>query len=382
MYTFAVDEAVKGDFGETVKVRTASEGSVCGLDLRIGRQTGLFLSGDSRSGWTSSLCQLIFPEDLREAAAPMPEPNGEGPIEVIAAGNWGEMGLFALDSEGRTLMYGERKFGSSVTDVCPGSDLFIEVPWRGTSRWVIRRTATFEVLEVIYPPVGLWPETCVAEDASEILAYDVDYDEPISRSVFYRFSDGLFEKLYEGSSSGFDLVGDHLYLTEGRYGRNVKVLDLSDETKSFIARLPGYVQGVAVSADEMYLATTAGADREKLIVIDRTTSPATVRVKHRGIGRSGEVYWLDNSTFVYLPGGYDNTKVKVLDTSLDLHNTLSGWWYTLDEEVLGNVAYGAGWGSVFRATLPEGPSELLREFPSPEIYSVVAVPDEVFAQTP
>ena len=378
VYIFNVDEAVKGSFGQTVEVETASDGAACGLEIGIGQQEGLFLSGSQMEGWHSSLCQQIAPEELREAARPMPAPDGEGPIKLIVGGDWGDMGLFALDSEGRTLMYGRRERGSTVADMCPGSELFIESPWGGKRRWVVRRTATFEVVDVVYPPRGSWPEECLSSDASQVLVYAIRYGEPLSSSKLYRYTNGDFELLYQGNSSWFELVGDHLYLTEGRYGRNVRVLDLTTGRKRFIARLPRYVQGVVASPDETRLVTTSGADREKLISIDMTTSPATVRVKDHGIGMSGEVYWLDNETIAYLPGGYDNNRVKIFDVDLNVVRTLAGPWYTIDEDLIGNVAYGAGWGVVYRAHLPDGPAEVLREFPSPEIYTVRTVPDEVY----
>lgn len=380
VYTFRVDEAVKGEFGETVQVSSASNGAACGLGVEIGQQTGLFLSGGHQRGWGSSLCDQIHPDDLREAAGSMPPPDGEGPIKMIVGGDWGDMGLFALDAEGRTLMYGKRRGGSSVMDVCPGSGLFLEVPWRGDDRWVVRRTSTFEIVDRVFMPRDAWPERCLSEDGSEVLVYDVDYGEPLSRSKLYRYSDGTFEKLYQGTSSWFEVVGDHVYLTEGKYGRNVRVLDLATGEKTFLARLPRYVQGVSASPDETLLAATAGADREKLVTIDLATSPPTVRIKDHGIGMSGEVYWLDDERFVYLPGGYDNSKVKIFDAELNREATLGGHWYSLHEDFLGNVAYGAGWGTIYRAELPEGPAEVLREFPSPEVFTIGVVAGEVFAQ--
>lgn len=113
IYKFTVDEAVKGEFGQTADVESADNGAACGLEVPIGGQTGLFLDGSHAVGWHSSLCQQISPRELREAAEPMPAPDGDGPIKMIAGGNWGEMGLFALDSEGRTLMYGKREGGPS-----------------------------------------------------------------------------------------------------------------------------------------------------------------------------------------------------------------------------------------------------------------------------
>ncbi len=381
-FRFTIDEEIKGDFAETVRVWKCQRG---------------ILLRPRRKGWATDrtlpvrlphqgMGLVSVPADTSRRSTGGRQthaaPDGEGPIKMIVGGNWGEMGFFALDSEGRTLKYGQRPGGSSVGDVCPGSTHFLEVPWTGKRRWVVRKTSTFEIVDVVYPPRGAWPEQCLADDASRVLVPAIHYDEPISKSKLYRYEDGEFHLLYEGTSSGFEVVGERVYLTEGRYGRKIRVLDLTTGTKSFVARVPRYAQGVAVSPDETHLVTTTGADREKLISIDMTTSPATVQVKVHGIGRSGETYWIDNTRFVYLPGGYDNSKAKVFDADLALVKTFEGWWYTLDEEVTDGAAYGAGWGFVFRAVLPGGPAEVLREFPSSEIYSLSVVNDEVYAQDP
>ena len=381
-YTFSVDEEVKGTFEDTVEIETASNGAACGLEVAIGQQTGLFLTGSDAAGWSSSLCQQIAPDELRDAAAPMPEPNGEGPIRLIAGGNWGDMGLFALDSEGRTLMYGKRASGSSVIDVCPNSRFFIEVPWGGENRWVVRRVSNFEVVDVVSLPRNAGPQDCLAEDASEVLVYRVRYDEPTSRSKLYRYHDGDLDLLYEGTSIWFTVIGDHVYLTEGRYGRNVRVLDLATGKKTFIARVPRYAQSIAVSPDESLLATTGSAGQSELLTVIDRSRDNRLATKDHGEGMAGELYWLDNETLAYLPGGYDNTEAKVFDPSLNVVRVLDGPWYTLAEDFLGDVAYGAGWGGLYRAPLPDGPSELLREFPSPEIHSVSVVPGEIFPASP
>jgi hypothetical protein len=383
-YTFRVDEAVKGDFGETVVVNSASDGSACGLEVKVGHQTGLFLDGSDTKGWDSSLCAQISPEELREAARPMPAPDGEGPIRMIAGGIWGDMGIVALDSEGDTLAYGRRPGGTTVAGVCPGSRRFVEVPWRGNNRMVIRDTSTLEVVRAIALPEGrkadrVW---CLDERGDHIVFASVRYGEPLSKSWVYRLQEGSLESLYEGTAKWPNLVGDELFVTEGRYGRKVGVVDLATGDKTFLAKVPRYAGGLSVSPDGTKLAASAGGDHETLISIDRSTSPATVTTKDHGNGMDGEMYWLDDDSIVYLPGSYDNSRVKVFDVDLNLEKRLDGHWYTLDEELLGSTAYGMGWGGLYRAALPDGPAELLREFPTTWMMSVEMVPDEVHAQNP
>ena len=384
-YRFRVDEAVKGSFGETVTISSASDGAACGLEVRIGGKTGLFLDGSHRKGWSSSLCQQISPEELRETARPMPEPDGEGPIKMLVGGKWGDIGIVALDSEGRTLAYGLRPGGSTVASVCPGSTRFLEVPWRHENRVVVvRDTSTLEVIERIDMPERRQASRawCLSESADDFVFASVRYGEPLSKSWVYRVQNGSLELLYEGTASWPELVGDKIYLTEGRYGRRIAVLDLETDDKTFITRGPRYMGGVSVSPDGTKLATAGGGDRETLVSIDMSTSPSTVTTKNHGIGMDGEMRWIDDDTIAYLPSGYDNSKVKVFNADLTLASRLGGSWYTMDETLYGSTAYGMGWGVLYRAPLPEGPAETLREFPTTWLYSLEIVPDEVHSQSP
>jgi hypothetical protein len=67
-WVFAVDEAVKGEFGARVEVLRGPITSVS-LAPEIGRQIGLFLDGSAAAGWTSSECAVVTPAQLHAAAA-------------------------------------------------------------------------------------------------------------------------------------------------------------------------------------------------------------------------------------------------------------------------------------------------------------------------
>lgn len=382
VYTFTVDEAVKGEFGDTVEVESAADGAACGLEVRPGQQTGLFLSGNHQAGWTSSLCAQIAPDDLREAAAPMPEPDGEGPVKLLVSGRWGDVGIVSLDSEGRTLAYGNRRGGSGSLAVCPGSARFLEVPRWGDPRYAVRETSSLKVTGNIHLPKRPTHTWCRADDASVVYFTSIRYGEPRSKSRLFRYRNGTAKLLHEGSASDVSLFGEQAFMTTGRFGQNIKVLDLDSGEMTFLARVPRYAHAPELSPNGTKLVTTTGGEREKLVLIDIARSRITVDTKDLGIGQSGRAYWLSDDTIVYLPGGYDNSKVKLFDSRLGLKDRLEGSWYTLDEAIVGGTAYGLGWGTLYRAPLPEGPAEVLREFPSPELYSVEAVVDEIHPEGP
>lgn len=62
---------------------SSPHGASCGLEVAEGARVGLFLTLTDDGIWTSGLCSQIEPEVLLRAAAPLPEPNGVGPIWLI-----------------------------------------------------------------------------------------------------------------------------------------------------------------------------------------------------------------------------------------------------------------------------------------------------------
>ena len=80
-YHFKVDDVFKGDIGSTVDVESSTNGASCGFEVPRGQQMGFFLDREG-SVWRGGLCGQIAPEDLRKAAAPLPKPNGTGPLSV------------------------------------------------------------------------------------------------------------------------------------------------------------------------------------------------------------------------------------------------------------------------------------------------------------
>jgi hypothetical protein len=381
-YTFTVDEEVKGQLGETVEVQSSSNGASCGLEVPIGGQTGLFLDGDAAQ-WSSSLCAQIDPEELRAAAEPLPEPDGVGPIKMLVSGSYGEMGIMALDSEGRTLAYGEREPRSGLLHVCPGSHRFLEIfgEWN-RPQLAVRDTESLDVLRTVdleFPQVQQQHHFSVVALSCNRQA-DVIYVAGMKESgdgedVVLKITPNDSKRIYRAPVGDFHFVGTDLYLTEGGRARFLVKLDLAGHERDGIATVPNRSTMPRVSPNGRWVVLRTAGDRMKLVVVD--TETGDVRSKTLGVGVSGEAVWVSNRKIALLPGGYDNSKVQIFSRSLDRLDTLSGPWYTNSNFVAGNVAYGIGWGALYRAELPGGPAEQLRIFDSPEIYFIAGVPDEV-----
>jgi hypothetical protein len=67
LYTFRVEQVVKGRLPKTVTVRSGLTGDACGLEVKVGGRTGLLLYRVRRR-WQSNLCLQLTPAALRAAA--------------------------------------------------------------------------------------------------------------------------------------------------------------------------------------------------------------------------------------------------------------------------------------------------------------------------
>lgn len=383
-YTFTVDEEVKGDLGETVDVVSATSGASCGIEVPIGGQTGLFLN-TTETGWSSSLCQQVDPDQLREAAQPLPEPDGEGPIKMLVSGSYGEAGIIALDSQGRTLAYGEREPESGMLHVCPKSRRFLEIygDWRRPNL-AVRDTSTLEVIREIDLPLGTRPYrhlspvamTC-ADDKAEVIYLAALRDAGTDEDFIFKITGTTVKRIYKGKVGDFHFVGTDLYLTEGGRARFLVKLDLANHSRDGIATVPDNSTRPRVSPNGRWVTLRAGGDRTRLVVVNTTTG--NVRSKLLGTGTAGDALWMSNRRIAFLPGGYDNNKIQIYTRRLEKVSTVPGEWYTNSNFLDGDVAYGSGWGVLYKASLPGGPAEILRTFDTPVIYYMVPVSDEVNA---
>lgn len=154
VYTFEVEQAVKGDMGDQVQVHSLRYGMSCGLEFFSPERnrSGILLSLNEDGSYSSGLCSMVDPDILITVSQPLPPPDGEGPIKYLVGGRFGsgtigEARVMALDEQGRTLAYG---FGTSPTGaiaVCPGGRHAIEAHGGGEDFTVSTRSLnTFETV--------------------------------------------------------------------------------------------------------------------------------------------------------------------------------------------------------------------------------------------
>jgi hypothetical protein len=148
IFTFQVDEMLKGELGREVEVWSAMSGASCGLEVRIGQEIGLFLSRDG-DRWRSVLCWQVSPAALRETLRPLPAPDGRGPVRYLVGGQFSGARLRALDARGRTLGYGRGGGAAELVSVCPRGRRSAEVVAGMTQRVAVRDIRTLTNLREV-----------------------------------------------------------------------------------------------------------------------------------------------------------------------------------------------------------------------------------------
>ncbi|MGH2783728.1 MAG: hypothetical protein ACRDJ1_00520, partial [Actinomycetota bacterium] len=404
-YTFVVERSVKGDLGKRVNVESAAYGASCGLEVRVGERTGLFLYRDDGQ-WKSGLCSQIEPEALIEAAKPLPAPTSRGPVSFVVGGRYGPVTALGVDRKAKTVSYGHGADWDATThlSVCPGSLAMAEWGYRtgGTNVPVlaVRKFDDFEDAEAHRLPElrdsepdfnRLIALSCSDERGTEVLVAVSDGQgehDAVSRGRIIQIRNGSLKTVYSGTlqMAAFSRSVDKAYITGGRGGEDVMVVDLSTGRARRIARIARGSGGLSLSPSELRLATTMILDPQRprsfrVTVVDMTSTPAAVRnIVLDENDAYGETKWANDTTVLFVPRSDRSGRVQVFDHMLRRKGSFTGW-YSSDSVVVDNTLYGIGWGGkLFTASLPNGPTKTLRTFDTPMIYTLAFVPPQAKIQ--
>jgi hypothetical protein len=379
---FRVEEAVKGRLGERVEVETAASGASCGIEASVGDRIGLFLE---RAGerWRGNLCAQVAPRTLREAARPLPRPNGEGPAALLVGGRFGPARTIALDRRGRTLAYGRGAGETLFLGACPGGRRAVELVFGNQVVLAIRELPRLRVVaERRLPlswggraPAGVWCRDGLARD---VVVFATDLNRPQGSARLLRLRGSAFVTFWRGTALAATFSGDRAFLASGARGERLLSVALNGDQKH-LARVPRSTGSLALSPDGSRIAGVAysapfgaSAPQSRLVLVDRRTG----RVRAVPLGSanvSGDVAWLDARRLAFFPDG-EVTEARVYDRSLRVLTRIRSW-RARGAVVRGSTAYGIGWmGELSRAALPSGPVRHVRMLPSPVVRVIVAVP--------
>jgi hypothetical protein len=374
-WRFRVHEAIKGELGDEVVVRSAISGTSCGLSASEGKTMGLFLERDGGE-WRSGLCYQVDPVALRKAAAPLPPPSGEGPARFIVGTDHGDVRTLALDAKGRVVRYG---FGDGVVvdlDLCPGSDVVAElVSGVDPERWWMATVARRELhslnvrdeFSVEVSPRR--PGRQYAVRAHDIKCLDPRGDQLVlsassgasSHSRLFRIDGAKPTLLFDGSGVIAPLgTLDRSFVATGPQRNNLASIDLRSGQRSEMTKIIGKTNQILVNEAGTHVAGQAG--RRTLFVAELRTGKTERGPWH------GPLSWIDDERLMTV-----GHTTRVYDLSLKVVDT---WKIAPPRDVVvDGVFYGANGGLLESSTGDGAPVELIAKLPTETTYGLVVLPD-------
>ncbi len=387
---------MKGVLGETVDVQSAVSGVSCGIEVPQGQPIGLLLY--RRDGvWTSGLCLQLAPEQLREAARPLPAPDGSGPAAFLVGGRYDDARVLALDALGRTLAYGRGGGDSYFFSVCAGARRAAALGTDGDRlAMTVRELPSLRLVREVRLPLSraFSPGGILCRDpgAGEVVVFATTAGSARSASSrLLRIRGSRVSVLHRGTGYACGFGRARAFVNSGTLGRNLVSVDLVGGKQRTLARVPAATGPLALRPDGKRLAGVAYAapigsspPPSRVVLVDLGGRRPTVRTAP--LSRSnvtGKAVWLDTRRLAFIPsGGGDAEDARTYDASLRLLGRFGGW-DAYDAAVSGGVAYGVTYeGALVSARLPLGPVERVRELPGPETYSIAAVPRRVAPARP
>lgn len=398
VYTFLLETEYKGELGDpgdTVEVHSAFSGASCGLEVEEGQSYGFFLEmREPDMVWASNLCRQTSPEMMAEAASPLPEPDGEGPVRMVVGGSFGAAQLIGLDSESRTLGYGMGDTDVYRLDVCPGGERVVELGRPGSYRepphLFVRDLSTYDIVNEVALPFGRgqqWPRLdaddvrCRDRSGARAVVFATNYNEPEAKSVVLAVEGNGGAPVHEGTARSATFAGRSVYLQTGNWGRKLVKVNLGTGAERPVARLPGfYSSRLALSPDRERLAGLAypdyrdpGQEPVRFYTVDVGGRRATIRVEAFSTNELyGEPGWMSARrpvAFISYPG-----PSRVFDLRL---RTVARFdrWEAQDTLMIGRTAWGTGYdGALYKVPLPDGDVVKVRDLPSPVAGPLDVVP--------
>lgn len=127
IFTFEVEQWLKGDLGETMAVQSASDGAACGFEIPVGERAAIFLYRQG-TGWGSGLCSTLSAEVALAAMEPLVTGSVDPPFAVLYGGS-GPQRLLLIDAQGDIISLapdGDDPAWLNSVSVCPGGQRIVE----------------------------------------------------------------------------------------------------------------------------------------------------------------------------------------------------------------------------------------------------------------
>ena len=380
-FFFEVDTVVRGDIPNPVTIKSSLDSASCGLGVAVGDKVGLLVYDSGDGTLNSSLCSQTDPATLLAGAAPLPPPDGSGPIKYLVGGNFGGVRIMALDDQGRTLAYGYGEGAALALNVCPGERFLVEAhSGRDGAAVTVRDVAS---LKHVATPLRLANDgssvarlACLDAEAGSLAAFTVG---PSAAIVVVDHD--ASRMLWQGAAVDAYLGRSIAVIAGGERGQQPVLVDYATGAATSLAPVDfvgdQYFGQWVPSPNGSWLASVGsrwGASSEVILVDTSSSTPRYERVEVGGQGVTGEIVWTNADEFAFLSAAGEAGPTVLFDTDLSVRGTWEGW-VNRGVQLAGDQVVAASWGSLMTASVFDGNPRVLRKFDSPDLFAVAVVED-------
>ncbi len=354
-WQFAVRESIRGDVPAEVVVHGGDFMGGCGPDYGdVGGAPVVVVVERENDRYEGPACTPVEPAGaLDELLAPLPRPDGSGPVAALVAHRYRWSNIAALDRQGRVLSWGYVDGGVMAIAHCRGSSSAAVTSWTSGSgqrlRFVdlttMKVTGSSSKLGV---PVDFRGDLeCLDTDRGfEVVSTAADQQSDDVGPVRVAVSGARRGAVsIEGASDAVILSDGTVFVLPGRAGGPVSLVGgeplatteigrLADREAAFVGAVNKAETKLAMVISEDNTSATYGMRATAIAVFeiddDRSlTRTATLRLRTTPAVEATDLAWLDEETLA-VERSTGNTKI------LDV--------YGLDGNLVSRTDIGWGWG--------------------------------------
>lgn len=336
IFTFVVEEQIKGDLGDRVELTSSLGGASCGLEGTIGRRVA-FALWRTEGAWGPWAVHEVDAETLRRGALPLPQPDGVGRPAFVAGGHFGLARAAVLDSRGRTLTYGWGRGALTALSICPGRKVAVElVRSRDSVRFALRELPSLRLLNEVEVRASGYGESvvCRTRSGSDALASVHIYRQGQPETQLLRITPVGTKILERAPRLALAVRGEQAFISvsDGR----LLVRNLVTGTRRTPLRTGELLTGMSVSPDRRFLTGFTGVS---LVVAD-LLQPRTKAKPWAGF--RGQTTWVGPKSFIAWSSG----RLELLDQ--ELRRLRPAWSWTAHTTAVSSAGvFGVDWSGAF-----------------------------------
>ncbi len=366
-YTVRVEDAFNATLGAEVVIDGGSMSAACGFTWRVGQRVGAFLHREAGE-WTTDLCSLIAPAELRRALEPYPRARGHGRVALLAGGSFTKSRLMALDRRGRVLGYGLGAGDVSEISVCPGSRRSAELVRSRASTDVVavRDLRTLRIVHSRRAPKDTGELRCANRAGTSLFAAGIRYTRasPQGRVRVVRLTRRRPIVLATVPGDTVALARGTAYVADST---QILEIDLSDRGVRSLALFPN-AGSLAPSPDGARLAVSAARHGVRVIHL------ATGRVI--GSAPAGQPFWSSPNRLLVRGVG----RPRLYDSDLRPLRRLPAFRVG-SQALLGDLVFGVDGRRLVSLDLQRARRALVGLLPDQNTFALEAVPGAPLLRT-